>query len=322
MSCSGKVNQSRRSLKGLARPSRPSGTVVAPNLCSYDWIVINSSAGKDSQAMLDYVTELARAACAEGRIIVVHADLGRVEWKGTKELFERQAAHYGHRTTVVSRIGGVSPGRGKSRHFRPLDGREDALTYERGEEYGDILDYVARRGKWPDAGNRWCTADFKTAPVRRLLTALAKQTRMETGKKQPRILNCLGMRAQESPKRQKMPAFELEKEATSSAKHVDRWLPIHDWTVGDVWARIKASGVPHHGAYDLGMPRLSCAFCVLATKSALMVAGKHNPELLADYVAVERLTGHKFRQGMPIEDIQRELARNPDVPDSVEEWEA
>ena len=58
------------------------------DLRSYDWIVINSSAGKDSQAMLDYVTHLARIAGVEDRIIVVHADLGRVEWKGTKELFE------------------------------------------------------------------------------------------------------------------------------------------------------------------------------------------------------------------------------------------
>jgi 3'-phosphoadenosine 5'-phosphosulfate sulfotransferase (PAPS reductase)/FAD synthetase len=293
-----------------------------PDLRSYDWIVINSSAGKDSQAMMDYVTQLARVAGVMDRIIVVHADLGRVEWKGTKELFELQAAHYGHETVVVSRIGGISPGRGKSRHFRPLDGRENALTYEKDEEYGDMLDYVARRGKWPDAANRWCTADFKTAPVRKLLTALAKQTRTKTGKKQPRILNCLGMRAQESPKRKKMLAFEVEKEATTGAKHIDRWLPIHEWTEDQVWARIAESGVPHHEAYDLGMPRLSCAFCVLASKSALKVAGKHNPELLNDYVAVERLTGHKFRMGLAIEEIQAELAENPQVEESVDSWAA
>lgn len=297
-----------------------------PNLASYHWIVVNSSAGKDSQAMMDYVTELARAQGVEDRIIVVHADLGRVEWKGTKELFEVQAAHYGHQTVVVSRMGKVCPGRGKSRHFRPLDGREDALTYEKGEVYGDILDYVARRGKWPDAANRWCTADFKTAPVRALLTALAKQTREDTGIKQPRILNCLGMRAEESPKRKKMLAFEVEVQATSGAKHVDRWLPIHDWSADKVWARIRASGIPHHEAYDLGMPRLSCCFCILASKSALKVAGRHNPELLADYVAVERLTGHKFRAKMAIEEIQKELeAEDEDegeVVFEVESWVA
>ena len=293
-----------------------------PNLTSYDWILLNSSAGKDSQAMIDYVTELAKRAGVAHRIVVVHADLGRVEWKGTKELFERQAAHYGHQTVVVSRMGRICPGRGKSRHFRPFDGRENALTYEKGEVYGDILDYVARRGKWPDAANRWCTADFKTAPVRVLITELARQTHENQGVKRPRILNCLGMRAEESPKRKKMAAFEVEKQATSGAKHVDRWLPIHSWTVEDVWARIRASGVEHHEAYDLGMPRLSCCFCVLATKNALLVAGKHNPELLADYVAVERLTGHKFREKLPIEDIQRELGAEPDAYVEVKSWVA
>ncbi len=293
-----------------------------PNLSSYHWIVINSSAGKDSQAMLDYVTRLAREEGVEDRIVVVHADLGRVEWKGTKALFERQAAHYGHPTFVVTRMGKVCPGRGKSRHYRPLDSRENALTYEQGEVYGDILDYVARRGQWPDAANRWCTADFKTAPVRALLTVLAKQTRKATEIKQARILNCLGMRAQESPKRRKMLAFEVEKQATTGAKHVDRWLPIHSWTVERVWECIRASGVEHHEAYDLGMPRLSCCFCVLATKSALLVAGKHNPELLADYVAVERLTGHRFKDKMSIESIQQELAACPDADIQVESWVA
>ena len=30
---------------------------MPPELVSYHWIVVNSSAGKDSQAMLDYVVE-------------------------------------------------------------------------------------------------------------------------------------------------------------------------------------------------------------------------------------------------------------------------
>jgi hypothetical protein len=33
--------------------------LMVPDLTAYDWIVINSSAGKDSQAMLDYVVEQA-----------------------------------------------------------------------------------------------------------------------------------------------------------------------------------------------------------------------------------------------------------------------
>ena len=51
----------------------------------------------------------------------------------------------------------------------------------------------------------------------------------------------------------------------------------------------------YHHAYDLGMPRLSCVFCIFAPESALLVAGKHNPDLLKQYVAVEEKIGHSFK---------------------------
>lgn len=56
------------------------------NLHSYDIILVNSSAGKDSQAMLDVIYQLADVEGVQDRITVVHCDLGRVEWKGTREL--------------------------------------------------------------------------------------------------------------------------------------------------------------------------------------------------------------------------------------------
>jgi hypothetical protein len=57
------------------------------------------------------------------------------------------------------------------------------------------------------------------------------------------------------------------------------------------------SGVNYHFAYDLGMPRLSCCFCIFASEDALMIAGKHNPELLTEYVRVETKIDHTFKNG-------------------------
>jgi hypothetical protein len=46
--------------------------------------------------MLDYVVELAdRARIPRDRLVVAHADLGRVEWPGTRQLAEKQARCYG-----------------------------------------------------------------------------------------------------------------------------------------------------------------------------------------------------------------------------------
>jgi len=76
----------------------------APDLSQYDKIVVNSSAGKDSQAMLTHVVGLAKAqGYPMDKIVVVHADLGRAEWEGTKDLAKDQSDTYGLRFEVVQR---------------------------------------------------------------------------------------------------------------------------------------------------------------------------------------------------------------------------
>ena len=274
-----------------------------PDLTTFDVIVINTSGGKDSQAILDYVTELATEAGVRDRIVAVHCDLGRVEWKGTKELAEAQVAHYGHRFEAVSRD-------------------------------RDLLHQIEfERGKFPDRARRFCTSDQKTSQVMVLHTRLARDLReggydvvdgkiiRRPGLYRPiRILDCLGMRAQESPERAKKAMFGLKAKKSSGNKHVYEWLPIHQWRTEDVWARIKASGVPHHFAYDLGMPRLSCCFCVFSTRSALTLAAQHNPELAAEYVAIEARIGHKFHPNFTIAEIVEAAATTSAA--AVGEWAA
>ena len=238
------------------------------DLASYDVILVNSSGGKDSQAMLDYMVEL--AAELRDRIVVVHADLGRVEWKGTKELAAEQAAAYGLRFEVVSR------------------------------PQGDLLAHIEARGMFPDSKNRYCTSDHKTGQVATLLTALVRELGLP---RQARILSCLGIRADESPARAKKLPFGPDRKATNGKRQVDRFYPIFAWTEAEVWARIEQSGVRHHPAYDLGMPRLSCCFCVLASKASLVLAARHNPELAAEYVAVEARIGHRFRNDLAMAEI-------------------
>ena len=86
---------------------------------------------------------------------------------------------------------------------------------------------------------------------------------------------------------------------SNNKRTVDNWLPIHEWTEAQVWDLIRSKGLPYHYAYDLGMPRLSCVFCVLAPKEALLLGGYHNRALLAEYVAVEERIGHTFQHGKP-----------------------
>lgn len=261
------------------------------NLNEYDWIVINTSAGKDSQAMMEYVVGLTRAAGILDRVVAVHCDLGRVEWKGTRELAEKHCEHYGIKLFIV---------------------RKEV----------DLLQQIEQRGMWPDNKNRYCTSDQKRDQVAKLVTKLVNDfIASHTDINRPvRVLNCMGLRAEESPNRAKKVPYQANKRLTNGKRQVFDWLPIHTWTVGQVWECIKASGVTYHYAYDLGMPRLSCCFCIFASEGALMIAGKHNPELLDEYVKLEAKTGHDFRHNFKIASIQDRLNRGEQPPVKVASW--
>lgn len=261
----------------------PSST---PVLSDYDVILVNSSAGKDSQASLDVVAKIAKRAGIENRVVVVHCDLGEMEWEGTRELAEEQAAHYGFRFEVV---------------------RNERRT---------LLEQVEKRfidrpdaPSWPSSAARWCTSDHKRGPVRKLMTQLAKEQREAgvTGRA-VRILNVMGLRAQESCARAKKVAYTYDESASGKGvvRHVDQWLPIHAWTTEMVWARIKASGVRYHEAYDKGMERLSCQFCVLASKDDLVLSAKCNPEMALEYAALEEKVGWSFTAKLSMAQVMDE----------------
>lgn len=194
-------------------------------LSEYDYVVLNSSAGKDSQTMMARVAGMAKAeSYPRERIVVAHADLGEMEWPGTRELAEYQANCYGFRFWVRAR------------------------------PQGDLLSHIMDRGMWPSSDTRYCTSDHKRDQIAHLIRSL-------DGAK---ILNCMGMRAQESPARSKLKPLSLNKRVSTKTRHVDQWLPIHEMTTAEVWDDIHARSIPHHYAYDLGMPRLSCVFCIFS----------------------------------------------------------
>lgn len=259
-------------------------------LSSYNVILINSSGGKDSQAMIDYVTSLAEAENVRDRIVVVHANLGKVEWAGTMELARRQAQAYGHRFIEVSR------------------------------PQGDLLQHVRERGMWPSPTNRYCTSDHKRDQVSKVITMLDRKLKEGYRGRKTRFLNCMGLRAQESPARAKKVPLEVNKRITTKSRHVDTWLPILSWDESKVWDTIRKSGVEHAKAYDLGMPRLSCVFCIFAPKAALVLAGRNNPELLDEYVEVERQIDHKFRMDISLAELKELVDSGEDAGTMNGKW--
>ena len=259
-------------------------------LTDWDVILVNTSGGKDSMAMADLVVRMAEKAGVKDRVVFVHADLGRAEWEGVKDLVKEHAAHYGVRLEIVHRT------------------------------QNDLIDHVRARGKWPASNARYCTSDHKRGPIRKVMTQLAREFKESTSEARPcRILNCMGLRAEESPARNKKATLALSSASNKTVRKVYDWLPIHGWTTGQVWDRIRESGLRHHKAYDLGMPRLSCVFCIFAPKSALVLAGKNNPELLDTYVEVEEEIGHTFRKDLSLAEVRDEALSGQEVG-AVNDW--
>lgn len=253
-----------------------------PNLADYDVILFASSGGKDSQAMLDYGAELADQAGVMDRVVVLHNDLGEVEWEDTAELAQEQAEHYGFRFEMRHRTQGLLLDQIRARHYK-LRAKGDTTT-----------------PAWPSSAARYCTSDQKRGPARKLITELVAELALN---RQARVLYCLGIRAQESSGRAKKPALELDKAASSGVREVTTWHPILDWTEDQVWARIKASGVRYHWAYDKGMKRLSCSFCVLASRDDLACAARLRPAMARKYLELEQEIGHTFKADLSMAQI-------------------
>lgn len=306
-------------------------------LTHYDWVVINTSAGKDSQAMMDHVCDLAAQACILPRVVAVHGDLSEEEWPGTRELAEEHARHYGIRFEVVKRKQGGILQHVKDRHAKLVSDGKNAAPWPSSTERWCTSDHKrgqvstlltrladeTRKGvpPWPSMTNRWCTSHHKGNQVNTLLTRLANEKRAQRGKlPRVRILNCMGMRAAESSKRAKLKPFKLDANNTNGRRIVHTWLPIHSWTQEQVWQRNKQAGTRHHYAYDLGMPRLSCCFCIFAPRAALMLAGIHNRDLLDAYCAIEEATGYTFRMDVSLCEI-RDALRRGEQPGQVRTWE-
>ena len=238
--------------------------------------VCNHSGGKDSQAMFAYVA----AHVPADQVVVVHADLGDVEWAGVKD------------------------------HIRDSIGAFDLNVVRAGKTFFEM---VQRRhaklqadGKdaapWPSAATRQCTSDLKRGPVAKFVRHYVK----ESGHRL--VVNCLGLRAEESSARAKRPAFKTVLRDCTRTRTVVEWLPIQDWPIAAVWSAIAASGQTRHWAYDKGMTRLSCCFCILASKADLTIAAEANPALYRRYVALERSTGYTMRAGAALEEVTGILA--------------
>lgn len=211
---------------------------------------VSHSGGKDSQAMY----ALLRDFVPSNQIVVVHADLGEVEWEGVQDHIIQNTDH---RVWVV-------------------------------KAKKDFLEMVEKRGKWPSAAYRQCTSDLKRGPIFKFIRNDLKKRGATVA------INCMGLRAQESSSRAKKEPFAYNKMQSCNGRvirHVYNWLPIFHYTTEEVFQTIDVAGQKPFWAYQKN-ERLSCVFCIMGCINDLRHGAEQRPELYKKYVELEKKIGH------------------------------
>ncbi|MCG8506180.1 MAG: phosphoadenosine phosphosulfate reductase family protein [Sphingomonadales bacterium] len=189
------------------------------------------------------------------QLLVIHAHLPGVEWPGT-----------------IEHIRATTKG-------LPLIVCEAVKTF---------FQMVERRGMFPSPQQRQCTSDLKRGPIEREIRRYLKANPRFGGL----VVNCMGLRAQESPKRAKAQEFKFNARNSKAGREWYDWLPVQDLTKDQVFAVIAAAGEKPHWAYGAGMTRLSCCFCIMASRQDLCTAARLRPKLYRRYVGLESRIGH------------------------------
>lgn len=150
---------------------------------------------------------------------------------------------------------------------------------------------VRARGMFPSPKYRQCTSDQKRGPIERELRRYLKANPQHGG----RIINAMGMRAEESNARKNRPAVRINPRNSVAGRTWIDWLPIHGMTESEVFQTISDAGQEPHWAHAAGMSRLSCSFCIKSSLRDLICAAHLRPDLLQEYIRLERQIGHTLR---------------------------
>lgn len=198
-----------------------------------------------------------RALVPVRQILVVHAELPEVDWPGLVEHVKADSAGL---PVVVCRA---------------------AKTF---------FEMVEHRGMWPSPKNRQCTSDLKRGPIEREIRRYLKLHPEFGGL----VVNCMGLRAGESPSRARQPALKLNERNSVAGREWYDWLPIQGLHTLQVLARIANAWGDLHWAYQEGMSRLSCCFCIMSSRADLRTAAGLRPDLYRRYGETERKLNRTF----------------------------
>jgi 3'-phosphoadenosine 5'-phosphosulfate sulfotransferase (PAPS reductase)/FAD synthetase len=250
-------------------------------------VAINTSGGKDSAALAYRVMRYLDEIGHRGERLLVHADLGEVEWEASLPTCQRTAERLGIELLVVKKPGGL---------MARWNSRWEAIV----QRYS-AMERAKVTMPWSSAAFRYCTGELKQIPI---ASALAKRFPGRV------MISALGLRAQESAARAAKPIAAIDPKFSVAGRTYWTWNPILRWDLQTVWDEIERAGdVPHHAYTEFGSTRVSCSFCVLASLNDLKAAARceSNAAAYRAMVDLEIRSTFSFQAGRWLADIAPSL---------------
>ena len=263
---------------------------------------VSVSGGKDSVAIALAVARHLDTIGHSGPRLLIHADLGRVEWRDSLPSCERLAKHLGWELLVVRRQAGDMLARWQGRWSN------NVARYE-------ALECVKLILPWSTPSLRFCTSEMKSSV---LTSALKKRYRQQD------ILNIVGIRRQESANRSRMPVACTNASLVRGGFTGVTWNAIIEWPVEDVFAEIAEAGLALHEAYTkYKSSRVSCAFCIMSSGADMLAAAgcEDNHDIYRSMVELEATSTYAFQGARWLADVAPSLL-SPELAHRVIEAKA
>lgn len=250
-------------------------------------VAIGVSGGKDSCAVAVAVDRHLRAIGHAGPRVLIHADLGRIEWRDSLPACERLARHLGWELMIVRRQAGDLIQRWETRWSR------NVARYAALECVQVIL-------PWSTPSMRFCTSEAK---VRIIASALARHFPDRP------ILNVTGIRRQESANRSTRPVASADPILTTRRREAFAWNAIIEWPIGQVWRTMTEAGLSHEAYAVYGSSRVSCVFCIMSAIDDLRAAAgcADNHDVYRGLVTLEARSTFGFQGNRWLADIAPHL---------------
>lgn len=279
----------------------------APDLDSYDRIVIFYSGGKDGAACLLHLLELGvpshKIELHHHAVDGLDADgQGMFDWPCTGSYIEAVGQAFGIPVFVSYREGGIE--RESLRvnaptapvHFMKGDGTWGRVGGTDRSPLGTRLKFPAVSA---DLRVRWCSSVAKISCADALL-------RNDDRFRDSRTLAITGERAEESANRARYAAFEPHRSDARDGRlkrHIDHWRPVHQWDEIAVWEIIRRYSLDVHPAYRNGFSRASCLGCVFGDRHQWATIRKIAPAMFWRIAQREIEFGYTIKNGVSVIDL-------------------